>query len=281
MPVRLDERGGVTVRFSKGGLGRVAPAKPVEKGAGWRVVPEGHEDVHEVPGREVVPDLLSEAILGSDTLRLMDTGDAALLAALPIAAANAVTGAIAEAAHTDVSFAVRWQRVAETLRAAFVAVEFPKGLIPVPPDLLSHAQRALVELMAGHSLNPPGGYAVPEPWLLRRWLGLEAPTVLERDVDYLCDGQTQRGPLWLALRKDASNVALVSGLQVPHASLDVSIRVTRTLASSRLVHVATPKPRVCVEPHPTPSQAASSARSRLFTRASPFFTHSVLTRTSP
>jgi hypothetical protein len=128
----------------------------------------------------------------------VDPREAELLAALPTSAADAVRAAIAAAAAGDATAA--WKHVV----AAFVAMDFPKYPIASSPDMLTPVQRGLAELVAMRSDIPMvSGFAAPtERWVLRRWLRIDPPGPLERDVEFVRDGQPQRGPLWLALKSD-------------------------------------------------------------------------------
>ena len=86
------------------------------------------------------------------------------------------------------------------IKRAFQEVEFPgfDQLIPLPSQLTS-AQRELAELVASVAVSLHR-WAIPQAsWARRRWLGLDEPGVLDRQVSYEVDGESRRAPLWRAI----------------------------------------------------------------------------------
>jgi hypothetical protein len=69
--------------------------------------------------------------------------------------------------------------------AAFEAAGFAGHREPVPtPDALSEVQRTLVELVASRPGVALHRFALPQTaWARRRWLGIDPPSALEREVD--------------------------------------------------------------------------------------------------
>ena len=81
--------------------------------------------------------------------------------------------------------------------AAFAAVAWPEFPAPIiEASQLDSAQRQLAELVANYAV-PLYSWAIPQTsWARRRWLGIDPPGVLDREVEY-GDGET--APLWRAL----------------------------------------------------------------------------------
>jgi hypothetical protein len=96
----------------------------------------------------------------------------------------------------------------------FDAVGFPKYPIVPSSNVLTVAQRALAELVALRRDVPiVNGSAMPEQrWVLRRWLGIDPPGALEREVEYEREGARVRGPLWCALVADSANAVIAERL---------------------------------------------------------------------
>jgi len=92
----------------------------------------------------------------------------------------------------------------QSVEAAFEGVEFPGSASLwdpyVLPEELTRAQRAVAEL----SLSMPDAVVSPwrlppQPWVRRRWLGLEAGGPFEARVDFE-DGERRKVPLWRAMQ---------------------------------------------------------------------------------
>jgi hypothetical protein len=86
-------------------------------------------------------------------------------------------------------------------KEALAAAGYPPFSDVTPlPDELNVRQRAIAEIVArvdGYGLDH---YAIPKSaWCRRRWLGIDAGGVLEREVAF-DDGARKRIPLWRALQ---------------------------------------------------------------------------------
>lgn len=99
------------------------------------------------------------------------------------------------------------------LTEALHAVDWPEAPAPIPqPDALDEAQLALATALAEHAGLPvPATFAIPPTtWNRRRWLGLEAPSALEREHTFGGDA----GPLWqLALARQGDSAAMIDLLR--------------------------------------------------------------------
>jgi hypothetical protein len=69
----------------------------------------------------------------------------------------------------------------------------------VLPEALTDDQRRVAEALLRGDLEY-GGPLPASPRLLRRWLGVDPPSVLERRVDWVHEGAAVRWPLWKAWR---------------------------------------------------------------------------------
>jgi hypothetical protein len=89
----------------------------------------------------------------------------------------------------------------KALIEVFDALEMPPANGPVLlPSSLTKAQRGLALLFARR--EGYGCYGAPFPRtaeVRRRWLGLDPPGILEREVDFVHEGEPRRVPLWRAL----------------------------------------------------------------------------------
>ena len=81
------------------------------------------------------------------------------------------------------------------------------------PEALDDDQRRVAEALLRGDLYY-GGPLPASPRLLRRWLGVDPPGVLERRVDWVHEGAPVRWPLWKAWR-DAPEELLEYGQGVP------------------------------------------------------------------
>lgn len=125
--------------------------------------------------------------------------DKALLASLPAAAARAFRAALA---------AKEWKDARAATVAALEAVGYPQfthmddgswKYDVLPAAELTESQR--IAMHPNLAYNP---YAIPDPPHLRRWLGLDPPGLLEREVRFEESGAVRSAPLWQMLRANMS-----------------------------------------------------------------------------
>lgn len=106
------------------------------------------------------------------------------------------------------------ERAGDAARRAIELAGFAAlGRDLVLPEALTADQRRVAEALLRGDLAY-GGPLPASPRLLRRWLGVDPPGVLERRVDWVHEGAAVRWPLWKAWR-DAPHEMLESNQGVP------------------------------------------------------------------
>lgn len=123
----------------------------------------------------------------------------------------------ATAAEPDLTLASRAARAA-MVRAGFFARWKAWGDLAHFEDL-DDDQRRVAEAIGRRGALDAGGAGMPStPRFLRRWLGLDAPGVLERRIAWTHEGRAVTWPLWYAWRH-ADDATLEAGQGIPEALL--------------------------------------------------------------
>lgn len=153
----------------------------------------------------------------ADGSEAFSTGDLERLATLPeaiavpmrealelYAGAPPADAAIAEDAYRNLKVTrspARSNELDHLLWRAFEAAGWPSyDQLILKADELSAEQRTLAELVASRVDLSLHRFAIPQTsWARRRWLGLDPPGALERNVEATVEGESRNEPLWLAL----------------------------------------------------------------------------------
>lgn len=124
----------------------------------------------------------------------------------------------ATAAEPDLTLASRAARAAMARAGFFARWKSWSDLARV--EELDPDQRRVAEAIARRGALDAGGAGMPPtPRLLRRWLGLDAPSVLERPIAWTHEGSAVTWPLWYAWRH-ADDALLEAGQGMPEAFIE-------------------------------------------------------------